>query len=86
MWNFNLHVFSIELKMGSTFKKEIFDEHVQVGLVGWAQKAKKRTALNAATEDAAEANPSVEIQMGGVLRDASAQEEIRPSHGSDGSK
>jgi mlo protein len=28
--------------MGTFFKKEIFDEHVQQGLVGWAQKAKRR--------------------------------------------
>jgi mlo protein len=30
-------------KMGTFFKKEIFDEHIQQGLVGWAQKAKRRT-------------------------------------------
>ncbi|KAL3616265.1 MLO-like protein 1 [Castilleja foliolosa] len=29
-------------RMGTHFKKSIFDEHVQVGLVGWAQKAKKK--------------------------------------------
>ncbi|KAL5990709.1 hypothetical protein ACLOJK_011613 [Asimina triloba] len=28
--------------MGSSFKKAIFDEHVQEGLLGWAQKVKKR--------------------------------------------
>lgn len=28
--------------MGSSFKKAIFDEHVQVGLVGWAQKVKRK--------------------------------------------
>jgi mlo protein len=35
------------LQMGSYFKKAIFDEHVQQGLVGWAQKVKKRTAQKA---------------------------------------
>lgn len=32
------------LKMGSYFKKAIFYEHVQEGLLGWAQKVKKRKA------------------------------------------
>lgn len=30
------------MKMGSSFKKQIFDEHVQESLLGWAQKARKR--------------------------------------------
>lgn len=30
------------MKMGSYFKKAIFDEHVQEGLLVWAQKVKKR--------------------------------------------
>lgn len=33
------------MKMGSYFKKAIFDEHVQEGLVGWAEKVKKRKGL-----------------------------------------
>jgi mlo protein len=36
-------VFFVYAKMGTFFKKEIFDEHIQQGLVGWAQKAKRRT-------------------------------------------
>lgn len=39
--------------MGTFFKKEIFDEHVQQGLVGWAQKAKKRKALKNGTGSSA---------------------------------
>lgn len=31
--------------MGTHFKKSIFDDHVQVGLVGWAQKVKKKRGL-----------------------------------------
>lgn len=69
--------------MGSSFKKAVFDEHVQESLLGWAQKAKKKQALKAATE---EGGPEVAIQMGRVLRDASAPGEIRPPHGSDGPK
>ncbi|PPD96365.1 hypothetical protein GOBAR_DD06594 [Gossypium barbadense] len=33
-----LPLYAIVTQMGSSFKKSIFDEHVQVGLVGWAQK------------------------------------------------
>lgn len=36
------------MKMGSFFKKAIFDEHVQEGLLGWAQKVKQKKALRAA--------------------------------------
>ncbi|KAM0925927.1 hypothetical protein ACQ4PT_003814 [Festuca glaucescens] len=38
-----LPLYAIVTQMGTFFKKEIFDEHVQQGLVGWAQKAKRRT-------------------------------------------
>ncbi|KAK6232695.1 hypothetical protein SCA6_002768 [Theobroma cacao] len=79
-----LPLYAIVTQMGSSFKKAIFDEHVQAGLVGWAQKAKKKKGLRAATEAAAqEERPSVAIQMGRVLRNAAAPEEITPSHGSD---
>ncbi|GMN48622.1 hypothetical protein TIFTF001_017790 [Ficus carica] len=37
-----LPLYAIVTQMGSTFKKAIFDEHVQVGLVGWAQKVKRK--------------------------------------------
>ncbi|KAG4166870.1 hypothetical protein ERO13_A13G159700v2 [Gossypium hirsutum] len=80
-----LPLYAIVTQMGSSFKKSIFDEHVQVGLVGWAQKVKKKKGLKAATGSAAqensEQNPSAAIQMGRVLRNASAPEEIHPSHG-----
>ncbi|KAK8480541.1 hypothetical protein V6N13_031449 [Hibiscus sabdariffa] len=85
-----LPLYAIVTQMGSSFKKAIFDEHVQVGLVGWALKAKKKKGLKAATQTAAgnppEQNPSISIQMGRVLRNASAPEEIHPSQGSDGPK
>ena len=35
--------------MGSSFKKAIFEEHIQEGLVGWAQTAKKNRGLRKAT-------------------------------------
>ncbi|XP_038998326.1 MLO-like protein 1 [Hibiscus syriacus] len=80
-----LPLYAIVTQMGSSFKKAIFEEHVQVGLIGWAQKAKKK-GLKAATQTEAETNPeqspSVSIQMGRVLRNACASEEIHPSQGS----
>ncbi|KAL6563534.1 MLO-like protein 1 [Orobanche gracilis] len=36
-------------RMGTRFKKSIFDEHVQAGLVGWAQKVRKKNGLKVAT-------------------------------------
>ncbi|KAE8676997.1 DNA binding,ATP binding,nucleic acid bindin isoform 1 [Hibiscus syriacus] len=67
-------------------QKAIFDEHVQVGLVGWAQKAKKKKGLKATGQAAAEVNPeenpSNSIQIGRVVRNASDQEEINSLHGS----
>lgn len=35
--------------MGSNFKKSIFEEYIQVGLISWAQKAKKKKSLNIKT-------------------------------------
>ncbi|CAL9175039.1 MLO-like protein 1 [Musa acuminata AAA Group] len=40
-----LPLYAIVTQMGSYFKKAIFDEHVQEGLVGWAEKVKKRKGL-----------------------------------------
>jgi mlo protein len=51
--------------MGTFFKKEIFDEHVQQGLVGWAQKAKKRNARkNGGSGSAAgSSHPSTTLEL-----------------------
>lgn len=38
-------------QMGSSFKKAIFEENVQVGLVGWAQKVKHKRDLKAAASN-----------------------------------
>ncbi|EPS69012.1 hypothetical protein M569_05755 [Genlisea aurea] len=40
-----LPLYALVTQMGTHFKKSIFDEHVQAGLVGWAQKVKKRKGL-----------------------------------------
>lgn len=57
--------------MGSCYKKEIFNEHVQQGVLGWAQKVKMRKGLkgaaaaskNESTVNADSAGPSVKIEM-----------------------
>ncbi|CAN6360067.1 unnamed protein product [Urochloa humidicola] len=36
-----LPLYAIVTQMGSKIKKEIFNEHVQLGVLGWAQKVKK---------------------------------------------
>ncbi|TXG69621.1 hypothetical protein EZV62_004556 [Acer yangbiense] len=43
-----LPLYAIVTQMGSSFKKQVFDEHVQEGLVGWAKQAKKNTVLRKA--------------------------------------
>ncbi|KAF8765608.1 hypothetical protein HU200_008099 [Digitaria exilis] len=40
-----LPLYAIVTQMGSYYKKEIFNEHVQQGVIGWAEKAKKRSGL-----------------------------------------
>ncbi|XP_038989561.1 MLO-like protein 1 [Phoenix dactylifera] len=40
-----LPLYAIVTQMGSSFKKAIFDENVQEGLVGWAQQVKKRKGM-----------------------------------------
>lgn len=64
--------------MGSYFKKEIFEEHVQQGLVGWAQKVKRRTAQKAGNGSASanEKPPvesSVKIEMNLLAKENSPQ-------------
>ncbi|XP_027164683.1 MLO-like protein 1 [Coffea eugenioides] len=61
-----LPLYAIVTQMGSTFKKAIFEEHVQEGLVGWAQKARKnkgmRKVVNASsTQVGPKESPSVEM-------------------------
>eukprot|EP00262_Sarcandra_glabra_P021530 TRINITY_DN916_c0_g1_i1.p1 TRINITY_DN916_c0_g1~~TRINITY_DN916_c0_g1_i1.p1 ORF type:complete len:529 (-),score=72.48 TRINITY_DN916_c0_g1_i1:261-1847(-) len=46
-----LPLYAIVTQMGSSFNKAIFDEHVQHGLVGWAQKVKNRRGLRPATKN-----------------------------------
>jgi len=40
--------------MGSYYKMEIFNEHVQHGVLGWAEKAKKRSGKEGGSSPTAE--------------------------------
>lgn len=49
-----LPLYAIVSQMGSNFKKAIFEENVQVGLVGWAQKVKNKRDLKPAAANGSE--------------------------------
>ncbi|XP_010528781.1 PREDICTED: MLO-like protein 1 [Tarenaya hassleriana] len=81
-----LPLYAIVTQMGSSFKKAIFDESIQVGLVGWAQKVKNKKGLRAAaaTTTSSQAVPgggaAAGIQLSTALRNNSHNpDEIRPS-------
>ncbi|XP_045806156.1 MLO-like protein 1 isoform X2 [Trifolium pratense] len=42
-----LPLYALVTQMGTHYKRAIFNDHVQVGLVGWADKVKKKKALKA---------------------------------------
>lgn len=89
------------MKMGSSFKKAIFEERVQVGILDWAGKVRRKKGLKAAFDasgsgsgsgagpgngQAASKNGStLGIQLGRLVQKSSA-EEIQPAPGTDGSK
>ncbi|KAI4338747.1 hypothetical protein MLD38_023766 [Melastoma candidum] len=79
-----LPLYAIVAQMGSHFKKAIFDEHVQVGLVGWAQKARKKKGLRAAADGSVQSSShdgssSGGFQLGRVFRKASVPEDAQPT-------
>lgn len=51
--------------MGTKFKKAIFDEGIRSGLIGWAQKAKKRKA-SGVDGSGSTSGSSVGVQLGKV--------------------
>ncbi|KAM0947245.1 hypothetical protein DsansV1_C08g0084101 [Dioscorea sansibarensis] len=59
----SLPLYAIVTQMGSSFKKAIFDEHVQEGLVGWAQKIKKRKAKGGSSKPELTEGSAVGIQL-----------------------
>ncbi|XP_050363358.1 MLO-like protein 1 [Argentina anserina] len=88
-----LPLYAIITQMGSSFKKAIFEDHVQVGLVGWAQKVKKKKAAEADASGSGSGSGSVQasshgggigsafgIQMGKLAKKAPKPEETKSEH------
>lgn len=80
--------------MGSTFKKAIFDEHVQGHLIGWANKARRKHAAKESihegqsTSHGAGGSSSAFVQLGRVMRNqhgGGGGEDQQQPHGSDDS-
>ncbi|KAL0460395.1 UNVERIFIED_CONTAM: MLO-like protein 1 [Sesamum latifolium] len=83
-----LPLYALVTQMGTYFKKSIFDEHVQVGLVGWAQKAKKRHGLKAtlggSNQGGSTNGPSGGVQMAGIGRkEEPPRSDTQPASGSE---
>ncbi|KAH9771078.1 MLO-like protein 1 [Citrus sinensis] len=82
-----LPLYAIVTQMGSSFKKAIFEENVQVGIVGWAEKVRRKKDPKAAKDGSTQSSSHQGVQLGRAFRKASTPEEIQPStHGSEGSK
>lgn len=90
-----LPLYALVTQMGTNFKKSIFDDHVQVGLVGWAQKVKRKKGLKAALGGGSSQGGSAEgsstgVQMAGFGRRAPTPptpppppaSEVQPADGS----
>lgn len=77
-----LPLYAIVTQMGSSFKKAIFEEHIQEGLVGWAQTAKKNRGLRKAangstttTHASGQMSPKETTPMAIQMSEVSAMEE-----------
>uniref|UniRef100_A0A1D1YNP5 MLO-like protein n=1 Tax=Anthurium amnicola TaxID=1678845 RepID=A0A1D1YNP5_9ARAE len=76
-----LPLYAIVTQMGSYFQKAIFEEHVQEGLVGWAQKVKKRKGISAfntqkpSVDVGSRAPPAQGIQMQDMVGNKQSQME-----------
>eukprot|EP00268_Persea_americana_P063556 TRINITY_DN8256_c0_g1_i1.p1 TRINITY_DN8256_c0_g1~~TRINITY_DN8256_c0_g1_i1.p1 ORF type:complete len:124 (-),score=23.41 TRINITY_DN8256_c0_g1_i1:210-581(-) len=69
-----LPLYAIVTQMGSSFKPAIFDEHVQEGLVEWAQNAKKKGPASN-TKGSSSAGSLAGIQLQNVGHKELANEE-----------
>ncbi|XP_078433981.1 MLO-like protein 1 isoform X2 [Wolffia australiana] len=59
-----LPLYALVTQMGSSLKKEIFDEHLQEGLKGWTKKIKKQRAIGQTSK--AKVATNVELQDVGM--------------------
>ncbi|XP_076943900.1 MLO-like protein 1 [Bidens hawaiensis] len=53
-----LPLYALVTQMGTHYKKSIFEEHIQAKVVGWAQNAKKKMALNSGANDSGQDGPT----------------------------
>ncbi|XP_076884217.1 MLO-like protein 1, partial [Bidens hawaiensis] len=76
-----LPLYALVTQMGSNFKKSMFDEHVQAGLISWAQKAKKKNALTSTTTKRQDGSGSSDGDGGGGgPRDSGPDAELHGIH------
>ncbi|XP_073013569.1 MLO-like protein 1 [Typha latifolia] len=73
-----LPLYAIVTQMGSSFKRTVFEENVQEGLVGWAQQVKKRKGKRVINGEGGSSTtqPISGVQMGNlaVEKDSSLEE------------
>ncbi|KAM7277904.1 hypothetical protein ACFE04_005038 [Oxalis oulophora] len=60
-----LPLYALVTQMGNSFKKEIFDDHIQESLVGWAKKARMRkvNAANGASQVGHKEESPVKLEL-----------------------
>lgn len=69
--------------MGTYYKKAIFDEHMQAGVIDWAQKVKKKGLKADASngqcgQGSSHSGSTAGVQLGSIFQRASAPEDIQP--------
>lgn len=80
-----LPLYAIVTQMGSTFKKAIFDQHVQAGILGWREKVKRKKAMRGSTNGSTQAGSttstegSVSIQLGRLANRRNEGNEAQPT-------
>lgn len=77
-----LPLYAIVTQMGSSIKMVAFDEPIQEGLVGWAQKARKntgarKTSSNGSSQIRPKESPSSPLQLAPLAGQVSAMEQGR---------
>ncbi|XP_060962345.1 MLO-like protein 1 [Cannabis sativa] len=62
-----LPLYAIVTQMGSSFKKAIFEEHIQDGLVDWARQAKKNKGMRKASNGSSQVGPNKDGSSGNTV-------------------
>lgn len=80
-----LPLYAIVTQMGSTFKKAIFDQHVQAGILGWREKVKRKKAMRGSTNGSTQPGSttstegSASIQLGRLANWQNEGNEAQPT-------